>query len=380
MRWLLSSCLILLILISLPVPSWAERYFTWIDANGNVRKTLIESDEVEKGDQPASVPASDANEPKISPDSDGGASVVAHPKDSDSQPSETVTAESNPDNQIGQAAQRKRTANSSTETQKAEKTQADAEYNLDNYPDGNELEKRGFRRTEDGQPFFTWRDAEGRIHNSYYEYDAEGEPTNRSLAADQLSVSPARTISSSNSQLPAGADPSVIAVMGLDAQPSELQDMARNCCEQLPEDDVLELEADSAEGLYLAESENRLPFATGRSPYRLIDLAKIEADHLIRLRSFIKSGVFLPTAVFLDGQKKPIRIVTDLEFDFAPETLFGYGYLEARLSLSAKGEERYLLLLMRRADLNKTTYVASEGKIPHKLSGELEVTAIKAPR
>ncbi|MEP1005556.1 MAG: hypothetical protein ABJG91_19400, partial [Marinobacter sp.] len=103
-----------------------EGYFTWVDEQGRVRHSPI----------PQGSGESDDSEYTEATDDHGRASSA-----------ESSTPEDDASSRYHQ------------------------EYNLENYPDGNQLEKDGYVRPGEPKPYFTWRDAQGNLRVSYYQPD-----------------------------------------------------------------------------------------------------------------------------------------------------------------------------------------------------------------
>ncbi|MDX1756585.1 MAG: MalM family protein [Marinobacter sp.] len=251
------------------------------------------------------------------------------------------------------------------------------EYSLANYPDGNELAAAGFVRDGDPQPYFTWRDAQGNIRVSYY------QPDTRSLVAQgkvepPVALTPASVYHRTDRQpaLPnPDALPEAFGVLGIEI-PAQgyFQQWSARCCEGLGLIQVQEWQSGREFSVTIDHQAPTHEFVTGTSPYRLIHLPadRLPASFVLRLRSFSRDGLFVPSLAFLDDSLTPIRIVTDLVAPYAPESWHSHGYLQAYLPVFPARGERWLLLYTRDSDVNSQT-VVEEGPrprvIPHRQTG-----------
>lgn len=264
--------------------------------------------------------------------------------------------------------------------------QEETEYTLENYPDAGELEKDGYVRPGERQPYFTWRDAEGNVRVSYY------RPDTRSDLEKGLVEPPVRITEASvyhpgpdgADQTPVeGYDPDAFAILGLEA-PTEgfFARFAATCCESMDVRSRQRWQSGREFGITLSDASATHPFLTGVSPYQLISLPDAEkhASLVMRLRSYAKDGVFVPSLVFLDETLAPLRLVTDLVMDFTPENWHRRGYLEAWVPAFPGQGERWLVLFTREQDLEGQTVVenaAGPRRIPHIRRGEIGLMQVE---
>lgn len=261
-----------------------------------------------------------------------------------------------------------------------EEDAADNEFNLKNYPDGNQLEKDGYVRPGEPKPYFTWTDAQGNVRASYYQPDTRSA-VEKGRIKPPLELTDASVYQAmedaEDGALPQGASPEALAVLGMESGGgSFFERWAGQCCETLERGESEGWQQGREFGVAIDESAPVHRFATGQSPYRLIRLpsAKERDDFILRLRSFAKDGVFVPSVAFLDASLRPQRIVTDLVADFVPESWHSHGYLEAFIPVFPGRGERWMLVFTRDSDLTGQTVI--EGKygpeaIPHTRTGEL---------
>ncbi len=307
-----------------------EGYFTWVDEQGRVRHTPI---------------------PK-------------NPGDTDEDEEGSTSPEPGPTDSSGEAAPEA----------------YDDEFNLENYPDGNQLEKDGYVRPGEPQPYFTWRDAEGNFRVSYY------QPATRSAVEKGRIKPPVHLTEASIYQaggeagggvLPEGADHEAMAVLGLEpGAGTYFEEWSRHCCRDIDRAEPDTWQQGREFGIDMDETAPVHPFSTGDSPYRLIRLpsAEVHSDFIVHIRSFAKDGVFVPSVAFLDASFAPVRLVTDLVADYVPESWYSHGYLHAYIPVFPGRGERWMVIFTRDQDLAGQTVI--EGKygpevIPHTRTGEL---------
>lgn len=262
----------------------------------------------------------------------------------------------------------------------------DPEFNLENYPDGNELERRGYVRPGEPQPYFTWQDAEGNIRTSYYQPDTRSE-VEKGRIRPPVKLTPASIYHRNASSAPVtkrdGGDPDAFAILGIDAaRDGFLKRWAENCCEDFGRGDVEDWRSDREFGVTLDDNTPVHEFMTGRSPYRLIRVRAggERRDFILRLRSFAKDGLFVPSVAFLDTNMKPVRIVTDLVAEYVPETWHRHGYLESFIPVFPGHGERWMVIFTRDEDLQGQTVIEDKRgprAILHSLRGELGLAEVR---
>lgn len=311
-----------------------EGYFTWVDEQGRVRYSpIVDGSSVE-----AEEPAQTANRPDAAEQGSGT----------------------------------NRTPSSALEEE--------TEYTLENYPDAEQLARDGYVRPDERQPYFTWRDAQGNVRVSYYRPDTrpEGEK-GRVEPPVQLTEASVyhRPSETTATQSPPAGDPEAFAILGIDSGgPGFLQRFTDTCCDSL-DAGYEQWQPDREFGISLDQDSPRHDFLTGNSRYQLIQLPEPGAGgdaFLFRLRSYVRNGVFVPSVVFLDDQRQPLRLVTDLVMAFTPENWHRRGYLEAVIPAFPGRGERWLLVLTRSEDLAGQTVIETGSgpkKIPHVPVGEI---------
>ncbi|MFN2361065.1 MAG: MalM family protein [Marinobacter sp.] len=321
-----------------------EGYFTWVDDQGQVRHTPI--------------PKASRDDKNSTDDGQGDRTGVSAEPDGSSD-----AAEGSSDAAEG----------SSSETY-------NDEFNLENYPDGNQLEKDGYVRPGEPQPYFTWQDAEGNVRVSYYQPDTRSEvEKGRIKPPVQLTEASIHQAGEASVEtgLPEGADPEAQAVLGLEpGAKSFFAQWSGQCCRDLDRSEPEVWQQGREFGIDMDRTAKAHSFSTGDSPYRLVRLpsAELYSDFILHLRSFEKDGVFVPSVAFLDSSFEPLRIVTDLVAEYVPESWHSHGYLNAYIPVFPGRGERWMLIFTRDEDLAGQTVI--EGKygpeaIPHTRTGEL---------
>ncbi|MEQ5814821.1 hypothetical protein J3362_04845 [Marinobacter sp. NFXS11] len=313
-----------------------EGYFTWVDEQGRVRYSPIAGAATNKTDKDADA-RSDSGSAEEPAQSDEGASP------------ESGLMEDN-------------------------------EYTLENYPDAEALAKDGYVRPGERQPYFTWRDAEGNVRVSYYRPDTRSD-LEKGLIEPPVQITEASVYQAGPAVAGAapveGYDPDAFAILAIEAKTDDFFDrFSASCCESMDVPDRQSWQSGREFGISLSDDSATHPFLTGTSPYQLIELpdAGTHRSLVIRLRSYAKDGVFVPSLVFLDESMAPLRLVTDLVMDFTPENWHRRGYLEAWVPAFPGQDERWLVLFTRDEDLNGQTVIetrAGPRKIPHIRHGEI---------
>lgn len=242
-------------------------------------------------------------------------------------------------------------------------------YNLDNFPDGNEQ----LRRQEEQQPYYTWFDAEGNVHNTPYDEQAE---------ADDPIIEPPQQISASDARvarrggglfLDEGAVAELGRILDLEQQ-TRLIRFAEHCCPDPGATQALSLGERRRLSLTF-DSDQTHEFPERESVYRLIRLPEEVPGAYIRLRSFIRNGAFVPSLAFLDADLKPTRLVTDIVFEHYPETWRRHAFLQAHVPLRELEETRWLLIYSE-AEAGFESLLEGDGgpvAIDHRPEGAMEL-------
>lgn len=306
--------------------SQREGYFTWVDEQGRVRYSpIIEADEQSSASAPGS--------------------------------------------------------KSQSQTQEHEQGQDQySEYTLENYPDADQLAKDGYVRPGERQPYFTWRDSEGNVRVSYYRPDVRSD-VEKGLAPPPIEITQASVYYPAPELTPTepveGYDPQAFEVLGVEHDPGSFFDrFASTCCRGLETEGHAEWQQGREFGVDIEESSPTYQFVTGESPYQLVALSSVitRPDFVMRLRSFARDGVFVPSLAFLDRNFQPLRLVTDLVSRYEPENWHRRGFLEAWVPVFPDQGERWILVFTRHEDLLTQEVIEGNGgprAIPHVNQGEL---------
>ncbi|QSP93567.1 hypothetical protein LPB19_10090 [Marinobacter salinisoli] len=263
----------------------------------------------------------------------------------------------------------------------------ETEYTLENYPDGNQLERDGYIRPGEPLPYFTWRDAEGNIRVSYFRPDTRTD-IERGKAAPPVELSPSSIYQAGAlatvSEAPVeGADPEAFAILGIaDSEEDYLARFAESCCVELKSQEFSEWQQGREFGVDITDESPAHPFLSGRSPYHLIALSSVFSvpDFIMRLRSYESDGVFVPSLLFLDRDFRPLRLVTDIVSAYTPESWSRRGFLEAWIPVFPGEGERWMVIFTRKQDLDGQTVVEDRRgprAIPHVGEGELGLMMVE---
>ncbi|ABC28997.1 conserved hypothetical protein [Hahella chejuensis KCTC 2396] len=354
----------------------ADRYYTWVDENGQVRHTLIRETQPEPSaqTQQQTQPEAVQSTPEQSP----GSTETTVP---------LIEQEINAELRVSSEAPGDAVANESREVSKEESPQPQLSQpksshreiiDESTYIDAVELEKRGFVREGDSR-FYTWVDTNGVMHTEeYHPADAKSKARAQPLQPAQVVADEQRI---EKTRLPDGADPLAADLLGLNAPGAkqEIDLVYDRCCEKLANDERVELEFDGGELLEIRKDEQGYNFGVGYSLYRVVEIPEGSVNRLLQLRAYAQPDAFYPSVLVLDSDWKPVRFLQDLLYIYEPENWFRYGYLEGFLRIKAK-DEKYLVLLTTGADLKKRTVAEGVADKPvvinHSASGILHLAVL----
>ncbi|WP_322977646.1 MalM family protein [Pseudomonas sp. C11] len=222
------------------------------------------------------------------------------------------------------------------------------------YIDADELEGRGFSRSEYDSPYYTWVDEQGRVHNSPVATRAKGE---RAEGTQTVRYSEGRQVDFERATpgLPMLDGQPTAAMQALLKGSSErgsglYAELLARCCGQMRESDFTELSAEEPRYEELGRYSPSFDFPMGRSYYAAVRLPASRQTYGLRIRSFANRQVVYPSLLFLDENKRPTRLVSDAVYQLYPETWYRYAFIEGTVKVRAERGERYVLLLTTNED------------------------------
>lgn len=340
-RWLLLGSSLLLLAAcqtgnERPSDATGERYFTWVDESGQVRTSPIKREQT---------PIISRQQSKtVSSDNMEGGSDAGSSPDSGTDSDRITTSGAS-----GRAGE-----------------DPASEYTLENYPDGDELEKSGYIRPGDPLPYFTWRDTDGNFRVSYYRPDTRSD-VEKGLVRQPVKLTPAEVYGPPRDDVgaesPSRPATDAFGILGIESDgPSFFDQWQRSCCQNLLVTEPREWSPSREFELTIEADTASHPFSSCTSAYRLVRLPEPERapSLIIRLRSFDMEGLFVPSAAFLDQNLETTRVVTGLAATFMPESWHRHGYLEAFVPAFPDRGERWLLLFTRDQDLDSQTVVETD--------------------
>ncbi len=355
----------------------AEKYHTWVDDEGNVRfspvseekNPLIQSD----------APSEETSAPMEQPVLDESAPVELV-KQKQSEPAVESVGESVSEARFGQNVVR--------EVPKRDTARSNAATDLtvvnpEDFVDGDELVRQGYRRPEEDIAHYTWVDADGNLQTTVYRRSGEKKillnPPSLHEAAPTVSAYTEVTLK--DALLPT-VNEDALKVMGVTSTESVLAKFSERCCKVLETDFVSELEFDEPQFLEVDKESPTHIFDTGKSPYDIIQLPVAVKPYYLRLKTFERDGVMIPTLVFLDGDFTPTRLIYNASSEYYPENWVRYAFLESSFLITPQTGEKYLMVLTQRKDLNASTSIeSSKGllTLEHRQYGSFEVllTSVK---
>ncbi|CAD5108782.1 MalM family protein [Zestomonas carbonaria] len=225
------------------------------------------------------------------------------------------------------------------------------------YIDADVLEGRDYVRPGQDDRYYTWVDEQGRMRNSSVMPSAK-----RSAGTQPVRFTEGRQIEFDNRKplLPS-----------LDGQPTEAmeallagsrtkgeglyQELVNHCCGQLADGDFTELSAEEPRYEELNRFSPSLDFPMGRSYYAALKLPRSHRTYGLRVRSFANKGLVYPSLLFLDEAKRPTRLVSDAVYQLHGETWYRYAFIEGTVPVRAEAGERYVLLLTTNEDRSLRT-------------------------
>ena len=230
------------------------------------------------------------------------------------------------------------------------------------YIDAEAFEDKGFVRSENGNPYYTWADEQGRMHNSPISAEQRAAGFRNGAAASKIKYSEGHQVDFTRrpADLP-GLDgqmsPAMQALLAGSKDKTEglYQSLQGSCCVQLPDSAFTELSVDEPRYRELNKLSPSFDFPMGRSYYSAVKLPNSQHTYGLRVRSFANKQVVYPSLLFLDASKHPTRLVSDAVYQLHAETWYSYAFIEGTIAVDALAGERYVLLLTTNQDRNVQT-------------------------
>jgi hypothetical protein len=230
------------------------------------------------------------------------------------------------------------------------------------YIDAEAFEDQGFVRSENGNPYYTWADEQGRMHNSPISAEQRAAGLRGAAPASKIKYTEGHQVDFTRpaAELP-GLDGQITPAMqallaGTKEQSAGLyQSLQNSCCVQLPDSAFTELSVDEPRYRELNKLSPSFDFPMGRSYYSAVKLPSSQHTYGLRVRSFANKQVIYPSLLFLDASKHPTRLVSDAVYQLHAETWYSYAFIEGTIPVNALEGERYVLLLTTNEDRNVQT-------------------------
>ncbi|WP_020409399.1 MalM family protein [Hahella ganghwensis] len=393
MNRLFRLTLALMLILAIPLAQ-ADRYYTWVDENGEVRHTLIsdpasektvpekhrdkasekkevEVKQVESTDRDKLITA-DTDQVLLDRDSE----LEKNRKELPGTDQESAAANNagpanealdSGDNAVRSENEAERIASGLADSTSAQDTSSSEvttevkgfssvrRFEGEEYVDAEELEANGFRPAKQ-QRFYTVIDSDGRFRNIPYPEDAElstqaqlqpVKPENFQVVAKEQSFI---------NRVPEQADSYATKLLGLESSSREIDVLLDHCCESLETYDRVELDLEEGNLLEINEKDYSHQFGVGSSLLRILELPVVEGELTLELRTYANPRVFYPSVLVLDENFSPQRLLQDIVYVYEPENWFRYGYLEGYLKVDPT-QSRYLVIFTTKLDERKRTVV-----------------------
>lgn len=362
----------------LSLPAMSSSYYSWIDATGALRNSFLKDDVISQDavDSYRALSLSDF----ISEDkSISNVANQINPKVKLEQPRQYYTwveADGRIHNtEYAQKPER-------IETQ--ELVIAGGELASD-YIDADELERRGFVRDGEEQPYYTWVDGTGRVVNSPYRPPAYVDKRKQPIAyTDQKafiygSQASVKLLSSANSLADVLPEMDVKPNSVISVDTKLALRLRETCCQQIATDQFYPLGPSDPVFEKLSDLSPRYQFPMGESFFIPIKLPVSRQTFGVKIRSFVKKGVFYPVVLMLDKNREPTRYINDAVTEYHPETWDRYGYIEGRIKISPRSGERYMVVFSSKQEYQSVFAVNNAidlERLPYSGYGELEVKVV----
>ncbi|ERW64421.1 hypothetical protein Q026_03642 [Pseudomonas aeruginosa BWHPSA013] len=340
-------------------PGWASggRYLTWVDDNGGVYNTFVDG-QFDRQQRQARQRIGQSDQARVLNKADNATQWPGNSSGGESKRRYYTWIDANGN------VQNSFYAGAKVAGQRADYVLPNGEHSAE-YIDAEAFEGKGFVRSENGSPYYTWVDEKGRMHNSQIPPEERAARFKREAApSSQIAFTEGRQIEFKQrpAALPgldgAGQQSDALKALlkGTEMTIDDLyQDLQRRCCEQIAESDFTELDADEPRYEELNRFSPSFDFPMGRSFYAAIRLPRSQGGYGLRIRSFANRQVVYPSLLFLDEHKRPTRLVSDAVYKLNPETWYRYAFIEGTVPVRANRGERYVLLLTTDEDRSLQT-------------------------
>lgn len=132
-------------------------------------------------------------------------------------------------------------------------------------------------------------------------------------------------------------------------------ELTNRCCGQMRDDDFSALSAEEPRYEEINKFSPSFEFPMGRSFYTAVKLPSSYRTYGLRVRSFANKSVVYPSLLFLDENKRPTRLVSDAVYQLHGETWYRYAFIEGTVPVEADKGERYVLILTTDEDRSLQT-------------------------
>lgn len=342
---------LVLMLLSGVATAAPGRYLTWVDDQGRVHNTFVDNHYSEQQRQ-AAKRITQSDQERMNQGATPTWPSAKNNGESKRRYFTWVDANGNLQNSFYAGAQ--------VASAKGDNLLANGQHTSD-YIDSDVLEGRNYVRPENGSPYYTWVDEQGRMHNSSLPGQGRAEPVS---APSSVRYTEGRQVEFSNkgAVLPALDGQPTAAMQALLAGSSDkgdseglYQNLVQQCCGQLADSDFTELSSDEPRYEELNRFSPSFNFPMGRSYYAAMKLPAAGRTYGLRVRSFANKKVVYPSLLFLDEAKRPTRLVSDAVYQLHGETWYRYAFIEGTVPVKAAEGERYVLLLTTDEDKHLQT-------------------------
>jgi hypothetical protein len=361
-------CWLIFLILIFPSFAYSEKFFTWVDAQGHLQRTLIPDQK--KADIKLEPPEK-TNEQNLSNTTGANISVGKKP---------TPETSSSNSQHSPQRIQSEKTGKKAVQSNPYRQPIKESDY-----IDGEQLERQGFIRDSKHPPRYVWRDVDGTLRNSPYRPTPviEKKP---SLFQDSNGYTfSIETNSSTTPIVPPDKIDSFAKKLFFSNSKNDFQkSIFTSCCREIPKNQISTLVIGSPLAITINNELNKFNFFDGNSIFALIHLPLPKHPYALHLKSFINSSnpqnleVFFPRLVFLNRYFKPLRMLSEPMLKYSPETWSSHAYLSGVFHVNPQHNEVYLLIYSSNKDLLRKSEIENQSryhveKIHHVKKGFVEL-------